>query len=194
MMFNRYGCPTHLQPWRSFGAASGNTFEVDYVADYRILHQADYNVLTYDERDFGLSGSGNGGLRAECLEAAQSRDLDRIMKTYYPGPGYLAYDVRPPFIFEGWDTFRAHWKNFFEMFDVGPAFERADTKIHCSVDVAFSTGFTRFVGLIDGKAFDIWARETHNYRKFEGNWQIIHDHVSVPIDLNTGIGVTDYKP
>ncbi|MBB6510898.1 hypothetical protein F4695_004290 [Rhizobium soli] len=64
MMFNRYGCPTHLEPWRSFGAATGNTFEVDYVADYRILHEAGYNVLTYDERDFGLSGSGNGGLNS----------------------------------------------------------------------------------------------------------------------------------
>lgn len=64
MMFNRYGCPTHLEPWRSFGAASGNTFEVDYVADYRILHEAGYNVLTYDERNFGLSGTGNGGLNS----------------------------------------------------------------------------------------------------------------------------------
>ncbi|MBB4005371.1 alpha/beta hydrolase family protein [Aurantimonas endophytica] len=64
MMFNRYGCPTHLEPWRSFGTASGNTFEVDYVADYRILHEAGYNVLTYDERNFGLSGIGNGGLNS----------------------------------------------------------------------------------------------------------------------------------
>ncbi|MEN3794755.1 alpha/beta hydrolase [Fulvimarina sp. MAC3] len=64
MMFNRYGCPTHLEPWRSWGAASGNTFEVDYVADYRILHEAGYNVLTYDERNFGLSGAANGGLNS----------------------------------------------------------------------------------------------------------------------------------
>ncbi|WP_250157501.1 alpha/beta hydrolase family protein [Tianweitania aestuarii] len=64
MMFNRYGFPSHLEPWRSFGAASGNTFEVDYVADYRILHEAGYNVLTYDERNFGLSGTGNGGLNS----------------------------------------------------------------------------------------------------------------------------------
>jgi pimeloyl-ACP methyl ester carboxylesterase len=64
MMFNRYGYPSHLEPWRTFGAASGNTFEVDYVADYRILHEAGYNVLTYDERNFGLSGTGNGGLNS----------------------------------------------------------------------------------------------------------------------------------
>lgn len=133
-------------------------------------------------------------LRAEWLEAAQSRDLDRIMATYYPGPDYLAYDVMPPFIFEGWDTFRAHWKRFFEMFDGDPIFERGVTKIHCSGDVAFSTGLTRFAGSIAGKGFDMWSRETLGYRKLEGSWRIIHDHVSVPIDLDTHLGVTDFKP
>jgi hypothetical protein len=73
MMFNRYGCPTHVEPWRSFGAATGNTFEVDYVADYRILHEAGYNVLTYDERNFGLSGSGNGGVNSAGRH--QARDV-----------------------------------------------------------------------------------------------------------------------
>lgn len=61
LQFNRYGCPSHLEPWRSFGAQGGNTFEVDYVPDIRILHDAGYHVLTYDERNFGLSGAANGG-------------------------------------------------------------------------------------------------------------------------------------
>ena len=30
------------------------------MADYRILHEAGYNVLTYDQRDMGRSGTGNG--------------------------------------------------------------------------------------------------------------------------------------
>jgi ketosteroid isomerase-like protein len=67
-------------------------------------------------------------LRTEWLEAAKSRDLDRIMATYYPGPDYLAFDVMPPISFEGWNTFRAHWQRFFDMFDADPVFERADTR------------------------------------------------------------------
>ncbi len=58
--FNRYGCPTDREPFRSLGAWAGNDFEVDYVEDYRILHEAGYNVLTYDQRDMGRSGTGNG--------------------------------------------------------------------------------------------------------------------------------------
>lgn len=60
--FNRYGYPSHLEPWRSFGAVGGNTFEVDYTPDYRILHDAGYHVLTYDFRNQGQSGAANGGL------------------------------------------------------------------------------------------------------------------------------------
>ncbi|MEV6987233.1 alpha/beta hydrolase [Sphaerisporangium sp. NPDC051017] len=67
--FNRYGYPSHLEPWRSFGAAGGNTFEVDYMEDYRILHDAGYNVLTYDFRNQGQSGQGNGGVGGQGFMA-----------------------------------------------------------------------------------------------------------------------------
>lgn len=60
--FNRAGLPSHLEPWRSFGAAAGNDFEVDFVPDYKLLHDAGYNVLAYDMRNFGHSGSANGGV------------------------------------------------------------------------------------------------------------------------------------
>ena len=60
LWFNRYGFPAHLEPWRSLGGA-GNDFEVDFVPDYRILHDAGYNVLTYDSRNLGQSSSANSG-------------------------------------------------------------------------------------------------------------------------------------
>lgn len=70
--FNRYGCPTHVEPFRSFGAWGGNDFEVNYMEDYRILHEAGYNVITYDERNMGQSGQGNGLTSAGRFE---SRDV-----------------------------------------------------------------------------------------------------------------------
>jgi hypothetical protein len=60
--FSRYGFPSHLEPWKSMFAAGGNDFEVNFIPDYRILHDAGYNVLTYDLRNLGHSGSGNGGM------------------------------------------------------------------------------------------------------------------------------------
>jgi hypothetical protein len=60
--FNRSGLPSHLEPWKSLGGATGNDFEVNFVPDYKILHDAGYNVLTYDLRNFGHSGAANGGI------------------------------------------------------------------------------------------------------------------------------------
>jgi len=45
MGFSRAGIPAHLEPWRSIWAPSGNDFEVNLVPDYKILHDARYNVL-----------------------------------------------------------------------------------------------------------------------------------------------------
>ncbi|WP_234843139.1 hypothetical protein [Sinorhizobium meliloti] len=60
--FNRAGLPSHLEPWKSLGGSAGNDFEVNFVPDYKILHDAGYNVLAYDLRNFGHSSSATGGL------------------------------------------------------------------------------------------------------------------------------------
>jgi pimeloyl-ACP methyl ester carboxylesterase len=71
--FNRWGFPSNIEPWRSMFAAGGNDFEVNLLPDYGILHEADYNVLTYDLRNFGHSGDANGSL---CTSGHyESRDV-----------------------------------------------------------------------------------------------------------------------
>jgi uncharacterized protein len=57
MPANRYGYPGHLEPWKNFGG-----FEVNFLPEYKILHEAGYNILTYDMRNHGRSGMGSGGL------------------------------------------------------------------------------------------------------------------------------------
>lgn len=52
---NRYGYPGHLEPWKNFGG-----FEVNFIPQYKALHDAGYNVLAYDLRNHGNSDDGNG--------------------------------------------------------------------------------------------------------------------------------------
>jgi hypothetical protein len=73
MWFNRYGFPAHLDPWKQLGAAGGNDFEVNFMPDYRNLHDAGYNVLAYDMRSHGHSGTANGGIGSNGL--FESRDV-----------------------------------------------------------------------------------------------------------------------
>ena len=57
MACNRYGFPGHLPPWNTmFGG-----FEVNFLPELKHLHDAGYNILTYDLRNHGLSGAANGG-------------------------------------------------------------------------------------------------------------------------------------
>jgi uncharacterized protein len=69
--FSRSGMPSHLEPWKSIGASTGNDFEVNFVPDFKILHDAGYNVLTYDLRNFGHSGAANGGIVSSGLFEAR---------------------------------------------------------------------------------------------------------------------------
>ncbi len=56
MTCNRYGFPGHMEPWSGmFGG-----FEVNFLPELKHIHDAGYNILTYDLRNCGLSGDGNG--------------------------------------------------------------------------------------------------------------------------------------
>ncbi|KAJ1956514.1 hypothetical protein EC988_001309 [Linderina pennispora] len=57
----------------SVGAAGGNDFEVNFMPDYKHLHDAGYNVLCYDLRNHGHSGAANGGITGNGYY--ESRDV-----------------------------------------------------------------------------------------------------------------------
>lgn len=71
MGFSRAGMPTHLEPWKTIWQPSGNDFEVNFIPDYKILHDAGYNVLAYDLRNFGYSGQANGGIASSGIFEAR---------------------------------------------------------------------------------------------------------------------------
>ncbi|MGI6872017.1 alpha/beta hydrolase family protein [Amycolatopsis sp. 3B14] len=58
---NRYGFPGHLKPYSDAWEASGNNIEVNFMPDYKHLHEAGYHILAYDLRNFGQSAAGSGG-------------------------------------------------------------------------------------------------------------------------------------
>lgn len=57
MTFNRSGFPGHLEPWSQFSDVRVNFFNV-----YKALHEAGYNVLTYDLRNHGESASADNNV------------------------------------------------------------------------------------------------------------------------------------
>ena len=45
-----------------------------------------------------------------------------------------------------------------------------------------------------GQPIDLTVRVTDVFRKTNGNWLVVHEHVSVPVDLDTGKPNLSSKP
>lgn len=84
MTCNRYGFPGHLPEFKQYFGG----FEVNFLPELKALHDAGYNILTYDLRNCGRSGEGNGGISGlgllECRDVVGSvryaREHDRLGK------------------------------------------------------------------------------------------------------------------
>jgi ketosteroid isomerase-like protein len=62
-------------------------------------------------------------------------------------------------------------------------------------DVAFLHCIERVSGTLKGgQKSDIWLRATSGLRKIKGKWLITHDHISVPVDFESGKAALELKP
>src|ERR1700719_1823201 len=128
-------------------------------------------------------------------KAFHARDLDGIMSIYEPGDALVAYDIVAPLQYTGFKAYKKDYQEFLDQFEGPVEVTYPDVKILAGDTVAFSHGLERMTGTLkNGQKFDAWVRFTEGYRKTNGRWLAIHDHISVPVDLDTGKAVLDAKP
>ncbi len=128
--------------------------------------------------------------------AFRARDVDAIMKGYAPGAELFVFDVVPPRQFVGFDAYKKDWQDFFAAFP-GPVdrFEVQDLSIVTDGKLAYSHSVQPVIlKAKDGSKFSLTVRVTDCYRKINGKWLITQEHVSVPVDLETGKGDLASKP
>ena len=138
----------------------------------------------------GTREDGKAAIEAltQRFEAAfNAKDVDAIMKLYAPGPGLFVFDVTPPREVVGWDNYRKDWQQLFAAFPGPVKFSISDLVISTAGTVAYShridhPQFTQK----DGSKHELTARVTDVYRRIHGEWLIVQEHVSVPVDLATG--------
>jgi uncharacterized protein (TIGR02246 family) len=124
-----------------------------------------------------------------------ARDIDAIMSIYAPGDEVVAYDVAPPLQYRGKDAYRKDYLEFLAQYDGPIHVEYRDMRIMSSGDVGLIHALERFTGkLKNGQQSDMWLRATSGLRKIDGKWFIVHDHVSVPVDFETGKAALELKP
>jgi ketosteroid isomerase-like protein len=131
----------------------------------------------------------------QWAKAFHAKDLNGIMAIYEPGDALVAYDIVPPLQYSGYEAYKKDYQEFLDQFQGPVDIEYRGLKIVAGDTVAFSRGLERMTGTLkSGQKFDAWVRFTECYRKTQGRWLAIHDHISVPVDLDTGKAVLDAKP
>jgi uncharacterized protein (TIGR02246 family) len=126
-------------------------------------------------------------LEARFAEAVRAKDVDAIMRAYTPG--VRVFDVEPPREYLGADAYRADWSAFMAG-AAGPLnFTLTDLNVEAEGDLAWSTSIQSWTWTDpQGASHSLTSRVTDVYRKRGGVWRIVHEHVSVPVDLSTGQG------
>jgi len=125
--------------------------------------------------------------------AFRTRDLALMMSLF--APGMVSYDIIPPLQYKGSDIYKEVWKETFAVFDGAIEIEIRELEVTVGDDIAFSRNLMRLQSsLKDGKQIEFWERMTCGFQKIGGNWLIVHEHVSLPVDLKTGRAAMDLEP
>ncbi|WP_159029896.1 YybH family protein [Streptomyces marincola] len=129
----------------------------------------------------------------EWKETFEAKDVEGMMAFYAP-EGFTGFDLMPPLEFRGGEMWRRNWIGFLGAFEGSPGLEFRDLQVFASGDLSFVRTFTRIFGTMGGSPIDMWVRQTNCFRLVDGEWLMIHDHVSVPADLATGRALTELAP
>jgi uncharacterized protein (TIGR02246 family) len=126
-------------------------------------------------------------LEDKFAAAFNAGDVDEMMKNYIPDKSLIVFDVVPPRQHLGADAYRKAWVGFFAHFRARPKISITDLGITVDGNLGFSHSIQHVVGTdTQGHSVDRTVRVTDGYRKIGGNWLIVLEHVSVPVDLKTG--------
>jgi uncharacterized protein (TIGR02246 family) len=134
-------------------------------------------------------------LEDRFIAAFKAKDVDAIMKVYVPDQTLFVFDVVPPRQYVGAAAYRKDWQGFLGSFNGPITVELTDLDITADDNLAYGHSIQRVAGTDkQGKTLDLTVRVTDVYKKINGNWLVIHEHVSVPVDLDTGKPDLTSKP
>ena len=127
--------------------------------------------------------------------AFNDKNVNDIMANYVAGESLFVFDVTPPRQHIGWADYKKDWEDLFAAFPGPILLEMTDLKITVVGPQAYGHNIqSGFFTRRDGSKLDLVVRVTDVYRKMNGRWLIVQEHVSVPVDVDTGKPDLSSKP
>lgn len=128
-----------------------------------------------------------------AVEAIRAADLEALLPVY--ATDIVSFDIEPPLKHLGAEAKRQNWIKVFTLYQRPLGYEVRDVAITVGGDVAFARSLARLSGTMkSGQTSGYWVRWTTGWRKIEGEWRIVHDQISVPVDFETGKALLSLQP
>jgi ketosteroid isomerase-like protein len=125
-------------------------------------------------------------LEARFTAAFNAKDVDAIMKCYVTGDSLFVFDVTVPRQYVGAAAYRKDWSDFLATFNGSPKMELTDLDVSGDGTIAYGHSAQHVTGKdTKGQPVEFVVRVTDVYRKIKGQWLIVQEHVSVPVDMST---------
>jgi ketosteroid isomerase-like protein len=127
------------------------------------------------------------------VEAIRARDHEGVKFIY--APDLVSFDIVAPLQHFGAAAKWKNWENVFDAYEAPLGYEIRDLTLTLADEVAFGRSLNRISGTLrTGNRSDYWLRWTTGWQKIQGDWLIVHDQVSVPMDVKTGRALTNLEP
>jgi uncharacterized protein (TIGR02246 family) len=125
--------------------------------------------------------------------AVRAKDVEAMLA--HCAPDIATFDMVPPLKHEGAEAIRRLWATTLATFDPPLEYDVHHLELMVGGDLAISRSLNRFGGTgTDGTRNVSWLCSTLGLRKLDGRWKVVHEHVSVPFDMETGRAMLDLKP
>jgi uncharacterized protein (TIGR02246 family) len=129
----------------------------------------------------------------DYAKAVSAKDIDAVMSFF--APDLVSFEIAIKTLrYAGADGKRREWQKAFAAYR-SIAYEIRDLNVTTDGELAFVHAVNHVKGtLASGHMTDLWVRWTACFRRIDGVWLIVHDHVSVPADLEHGQALLNLTP
>jgi ketosteroid isomerase-like protein len=126
-------------------------------------------------------------------EGIWMKDIDRLMSFYSPDIVY--FDLVPGLRYTGAAALRRRFLEWFDAYNGSIGQEIRDLNILASGDIAVAHMLIRASGTLKhGREVGFWVRATSSCEWSNQRWLITHEHISLPVDLESGSAARDLVP
>lgn len=127
------------------------------------------------------------------LRAVRAKDVAAITSIYHND--IVAFDAIGQLQFKGIADYRAHWQRCMEFCSGESFFEMHQLQIQAAEQLAFTHFLTHCGGSNDkGELQKCWMRATQCWQHSSAGWKVVHEHYSMPFDMQTGAILSDLTP